>query len=59
MQGIPHIQWGQGLTRSTNTLQVPSMANKHGLIEWSKRGGGLDLANFWVQGWELNFQTLE
>ncbi len=50
-QGIPSIQWGQGLTRRTNTLQVPSMVTKSGLIEGSTEegvelmgvGGHLDL----------------
>ncbi len=39
IQGIPLIQWGQGPTRRTNTLSVPSMVTKHGLIEGSKDGG--------------------
>ncbi len=48
----------------TNQKYKYTPGSFHGEQTWTdwmeqEGGGGLDLANFWVQGWELNFQTLE
>ncbi len=61
IQGIPPIQWGQGLFTRTNTLYVPSMPINHGLIEGRKEEG-VELGfrfNFGFRDGEYNFLTLE